>query len=255
MGAAGHQSDATKIPKCQIHCAECSLHFDNNDCSGNPPLLVTLICSKVQFFPAAEWKTIKGKFFMVSGANLSCSCPRSPNGIAPFCHVGNGCADVVLVKHSNIFNNLRLLLRLSSSIKTLVIWFFSHFRVIKFGVVILVWPSICGGAPGAGIQVHGGKGKKSQLLELWRRTCLRTRPRGQVSVGPFKFACLVVILLIYPGFIASWWKFSQRVQRAQEDQWPLRPATAGADFSRSLLSEAFIYTLLASFNNSIFSLL
>lgn len=34
-GASGHQKDATKAPKCQIHCAECSLHFDNNDRSGN----------------------------------------------------------------------------------------------------------------------------------------------------------------------------------------------------------------------------
>jgi hypothetical protein len=33
-GAAGHQKDATKAPKCQIHCAECSLLFDNNDRSG-----------------------------------------------------------------------------------------------------------------------------------------------------------------------------------------------------------------------------
>jgi len=33
-GATGHQKDATKAPKCQIHCAECSLRFDNNDCSG-----------------------------------------------------------------------------------------------------------------------------------------------------------------------------------------------------------------------------
>ncbi|XP_059468955.1 ceramide kinase [Neocloeon triangulifer] len=100
----GHHSDVTKGPKCQIHCHECSLNNDNNHGSNGAK---------------DEWKTVSGKFFMVNCANLSCSCPRSPNGIAPFCHVGNGCADIVLVKHTNLFNNLRLLLRLTSSTKTL----------------------------------------------------------------------------------------------------------------------------------------
>ncbi|XP_065349487.1 ceramide kinase [Cloeon dipterum] len=98
------QSDPSMGSKCQINCPECSLLNENID---GPETNGDL------------WKTVKGKFFMVSGANLSCMCPRSPNGIAPFCHSGNGCADIVLVKHTNFFNNLRLLLRLTSSRKIL----------------------------------------------------------------------------------------------------------------------------------------
>jgi ceramide kinase len=57
---------------------------------------------------------------MVSGANVSCACSRSPNGISPFCHLGDGCVDVLIIKHTNMLNNLRLLLRLSSKAKNVV---------------------------------------------------------------------------------------------------------------------------------------
>ncbi|KOX79352.1 Ceramide kinase [Melipona quadrifasciata] len=62
---------------------------------------------------------IQGKFFMVNGANLSCGCSRSPMGFSPHCHVGDGCVDVILVRHTSFFNNIRMLLRLSSKQKTL----------------------------------------------------------------------------------------------------------------------------------------
>lgn len=62
-----------------------------------------------------KWQTFSGKFFMVSGANISCACARSPKGIAPYTHLGDGMVHLVLVKHTSVLNNLRLLLRLSSS--------------------------------------------------------------------------------------------------------------------------------------------
>jgi len=57
---------------------------------------------------------------MVNGANVSCACTRSPNGISPYCHLGDGCVDVLIIKHTNMLNNLRLLLRLSSKVKNVV---------------------------------------------------------------------------------------------------------------------------------------
>lgn len=57
---------------------------------------------------------------MVNGANVSCACSRSPMGFSPHCHIGDGCVDVILVRHTSLFNNIRLLLRLSSKRKTLV---------------------------------------------------------------------------------------------------------------------------------------
>jgi hypothetical protein len=57
---------------------------------------------------------------MINGANVSCACSRSPNGISPYCHLGDGCVDVLIIKHTNMLNNLRLLLRLSSKEKNVV---------------------------------------------------------------------------------------------------------------------------------------
>ncbi|XP_072402252.1 ceramide kinase [Diabrotica undecimpunctata] len=62
-----------------------------------------------------KWQTLSGKFFMVTGANISCACSRSPKGIAPFSHLGDGMVHLVLVKHTSVLNNVRLLLRLSSN--------------------------------------------------------------------------------------------------------------------------------------------
>lgn len=61
-----------------------------------------------------NWRTLKGKFFMISGANISCACSRSPKGIAPYCHLGDGTVHLVLVRHTSVVNNLKLLLRLSN---------------------------------------------------------------------------------------------------------------------------------------------
>lgn len=69
----------------------------------------------------AGWVTVRGRFFMVNGANVSCACSRSPMGFSPHCHVGDGCVDVILIRHTSLINNVRLLLRLSSKRRTLVL--------------------------------------------------------------------------------------------------------------------------------------
>lgn len=69
---------------------------------------------------SSSWKIIKGNYFMVSGVNISCACDRSPNGLSPNSHLGDGYINLLLVKHSNIFNNLRLLATLASKNKNIV---------------------------------------------------------------------------------------------------------------------------------------
>lgn len=89
--------DAPASPiKCVADCKECG---DRGDNSGKQP--------------EEAWRSVQGKFFMISGANISCSCDRTPNGIAPFCHLGNGQLHMVVVRHTSLLNNLRLLLRLT----------------------------------------------------------------------------------------------------------------------------------------------
>jgi hypothetical protein len=52
---------------------------------------------------------------MINGANISCACKRSPLGFSPYCHIGDGYLDVILVKHSSFINNLKFLLTMTNA--------------------------------------------------------------------------------------------------------------------------------------------
>ncbi|KFB45366.1 AGAP002932-PA-like protein [Anopheles sinensis] len=67
--------------------------------------------------PPTESHVVRGKFLMVNGANISCACLRSPQGFSPYCHLGDGLLDLVIVRHTSLFNNLRLLLTMTSKTK------------------------------------------------------------------------------------------------------------------------------------------
>lgn len=86
--------------------------IEGSDCKSNCDVCINARRNNEK--ATCKWETLRGKFFMVSGANISCACSRSPKGIAPSCHLGDGKVNLVLVKHTSVLNNLRLLLRLSS---------------------------------------------------------------------------------------------------------------------------------------------
>lgn len=69
---------------------------------------------------STKWRVLRGKFFMVNGANLSCACERSPNGFSRYGHIGDGRLDLVLVRHTPMLNNLRLLRKLTSRTQRIV---------------------------------------------------------------------------------------------------------------------------------------
>ncbi|KAF7393296.1 hypothetical protein HZH66_009129 [Vespula vulgaris] len=89
--------------RCMKNCSRCLQHMHNS----------------VPDKEISRWLTVQGKFFMVNGANVSCACSRSPMGFSPHCHIGDGCVDIILVRHTSFINNIRMLLRLSSKQKTL----------------------------------------------------------------------------------------------------------------------------------------
>ncbi|XP_058468006.1 ceramide kinase [Malaya genurostris] len=80
-----------------------------------------------------EEVTISGKFLMVNGANISCACTRSPQGFNPYCHLGDGYLDLILVRHTSYLNNIRLLLAMSSKTKKISdLPFVDIYRTKKF---------------------------------------------------------------------------------------------------------------------------
>ena len=60
------------------------------------------------------WHSIKGRFISVIGANISCACAKSPEGLSPSAHLADGCLDLILVKHTSRLQYLRHMIRLSS---------------------------------------------------------------------------------------------------------------------------------------------
>ncbi|KAL0268927.1 UNVERIFIED_CONTAM: hypothetical protein PYX00_010705 [Menopon gallinae] len=55
--------------------------------------------------------TVRGKYFLVGCANISCACKQSPNGIAPYGHIGDGCIDVLLFRPETLADVIRMLIR------------------------------------------------------------------------------------------------------------------------------------------------
>lgn len=87
---------------------------DNQKCCENCPRCSTSD-EETKPFEEEKYKRISGKFFMVNGANISCACKRSPQGFSPYCHLGDGYVDVIVVRHGSLWKNLKLLLTLSSA--------------------------------------------------------------------------------------------------------------------------------------------
>lgn len=88
-------------------------------------MLFSLLIFVIGFF--IEWMKVRGKYWNIAATNVSSACPRSPNGVSPHCHLGDGSIDLVLVKHGSIFNNLRMLLTVSGKKKSVVskiLWYY-----------------------------------------------------------------------------------------------------------------------------------
>lgn len=91
-------------------------HIDLTGCDNNSELACDAVdvkcASETKNKTESEWKTITGKFFMISGANITCACTRSPNGVARYSHLGDGHLDLILVRKTSLLNNVRLLINL-----------------------------------------------------------------------------------------------------------------------------------------------
>jgi ceramide kinase len=99
-GPDPEDNDCDKI-KCCENCGVCSI-------PPKPTVDVTKSSEEEKF------KKITGRFFMVNMANISCACQRSPSGMSPYCHLGDGYNDIILVRHGGRLQNIRFLLKLSS---------------------------------------------------------------------------------------------------------------------------------------------
>ncbi|XP_015357218.2 ceramide kinase [Marmota marmota marmota] len=79
-----------------------------------------------------EWHVICGKFLAINATNMSCACPRSPRGLSPAAHLGDGTLDLILIRKCSRFNFLRFLLRHTNQYDQFDFSFVEVYRVKKF---------------------------------------------------------------------------------------------------------------------------
>lgn len=77
------------------------------------------ICAMSQFSQEEKgpdsWHTVRGKFLAVASFTMSCRCLISPIGPSPYCHLGDGTSDLLLIQQCSRIQFLRHLYRCSTT--------------------------------------------------------------------------------------------------------------------------------------------
>ena len=111
------------------------------------------------------WQSIKGRFISVIGANISCACAKSPEGLSPSAHLADGCLDLILVKHTSRLQYLRHMIRLSSKADQvrdqILLTVPRTFYSISLGGISMTVRLICSGA--------SERDAKYSSQKLWQR--------------------------------------------------------------------------------------
>jgi hypothetical protein len=55
----------------------------------------------------------KGKFIAICSFTMSCVCALTPSGASPYCHLGDGTTDLMLVQECSRFKYLKHLMRVA----------------------------------------------------------------------------------------------------------------------------------------------
>ncbi|XP_074593043.1 ceramide kinase [Brevipalpus obovatus] len=118
----------------KVYQGEIKLHVSTEDgspkdrdiCASNCPL-----CAKSAFRAKYEndpdkreindgvvCMAIRGGFIAVNAVTMSCRCEKAKRGLSPAAHLGNGCADLILVSKCSRANYLRFLMRIASNGKS-----------------------------------------------------------------------------------------------------------------------------------------
>lgn len=79
-----------------------------------------------------EWQVVCGKFLAINATNMSCACPRSPRGLSPAAHLGDGSCDLILIRKCSRFNFLRFLVRHRNQDDQFDFTFVEVYRVKRF---------------------------------------------------------------------------------------------------------------------------
>ena len=77
-----------------------------------------------------NWKSIQGRFISVIGTNISCKCARTPTGMSPHAHIGDGHIDLVLIRKASRAKYLHHLIKVSQKTS-------SHVSSVFYSYILL----------------------------------------------------------------------------------------------------------------------
>ncbi|XP_032221254.1 ceramide kinase isoform X2 [Nematostella vectensis] len=115
--------------RCRTGCFVCN---ETKDIQLLQDTAVGEVSQKPLQADGSQWRSVKGKFISVIGANMSCACAKSPEGLSPSAHLADGCLDLILVKHTSRVQYLRHMLRLAGTSDHFNFNFVEVFRVREF---------------------------------------------------------------------------------------------------------------------------
>ncbi|XP_058287206.1 ceramide kinase isoform X3 [Hylobates moloch] len=107
--------------------AHCNLRFPS---SSDSPASASLVAGTTE--DVEEWQVVCGKFLAINATNMSCACRRSPRGLSPAAHLGDGSSDLILIRKCSRFNFLRFLIRHTNQQDQFDFTFVEVYRVKKF---------------------------------------------------------------------------------------------------------------------------
>jgi len=74
-------------------------------------------CAEKNTTPSSDpesWKTARGQFISIIGANITCRCAKSLDGISPNAHLGDGLFDLILIRKTSRLQYLRHMIRVAN---------------------------------------------------------------------------------------------------------------------------------------------
>ena len=102
--------------RCLHRCNTCEemsdvLNKENNTSEGENKHSDTNEYADVSSKVVKSTQYVEGKFMSVTGCVSSCTSPKSPKGLTPSAHLGDGNLDLILVQKTSRMNYLRYLIR------------------------------------------------------------------------------------------------------------------------------------------------
>ncbi|KAK6177295.1 hypothetical protein SNE40_015422 [Patella caerulea] len=100
-------TDPSHHPRDGVRCVKgCQVCKKAGESKSKPGEKSTMLKTKNE-----NWQKIRGRFICINSHTMSCRCALSPEGASPSSHIGDGCADLILISNCSRVNYFRHLYR------------------------------------------------------------------------------------------------------------------------------------------------